>query len=100
MIITGYNAPSECSFLKHYFISKYRPRGVAFSVRAWIAEGRARGFNLRPGQTKEIKISIGSLLSTQNLGVREKTGWPAVKIMCLGKVTRHPVDCCFREQAR
>ena len=64
------------------------------SVLASNAEGRG------PGQTKDIKmIFAASQVSTQHLVVRAKTGRPLVRIMCLGKVARLPVDSYFRELA-
>jgi hypothetical protein len=42
-----------------------------------------RGFEPRSGQTKDYEIGIvASPLSTQHLGVRTKTGWLGIRIMC------------------
>ena len=55
------------------------------SVRATNAEGHWIDHWL--SQTKGIKLVFAAfLLSTQNLGVRAKTGQPRVRIVCLGKV--------------
>ena len=65
---------------------------------SYSAEGH--GIDPWPGQTKDIKLVFSaSPLSTQHLGVREKTGQPRIRIMCLGKLACLPVDCCIRELA-
>ena len=69
------------------------------SVLASSAGGR--GFDPRPGQTKDIKIGI-CCFSARHAALRSKSkDWlPRVRIMCLGKVACLPADCCFRELAR
>ena len=37
-----------------------------------------------------------SLLSTQHSGVRAKTGWLGMRIMCPNEVTGLQVDCCIQ----
>ena len=73
--------------------------GVMVSVLASSAGGR--GFDPRPGQTKDIKIGI-CCFSARHAALRSKSkDWlPRVRIMCLGKVACLPADCCFRELAR
>ena len=68
-------------------------------VSMLASSDEGRGFDPRPGQTKDISIAA-SPLSTQHLRVRTKTRRLRVRIMCLGKMVCHPADCCFRELAR
>ena len=45
---------------------------------------------------KTIKlVFVAFPLSTQQSGVRAKTGWLEIKIMCPSGVTCLPTDCCF-----
>ena len=54
------------------------------------------GFKPRSGQTKDYEIGIAaSLPCTQHEGVRTKTGWLRMRIMCPSGVTCLPTDCCF-----
>ena len=53
------------------------------SVVSSSAEGR--GFDPRPGLTKDIKFAA-SPLSMQHLAVRAKTGWPRVMVSSHGLV--------------
>ena len=59
-----------------------------------------RGFNPRLGQTKDYKlVFVASSLSTQHQGVRAKTGWLGISIMCPSGTTCLPGDCCFSKLA-
>jgi len=44
-------------------------------------------------------IFVASPLSTQHLGVRAKTGWLVIRIMCPSRATCLPVYCYFSELA-
>ena len=69
------------------------------SVLASSAAGR--GFDPRPGQTKDIIIGICHF-SAKHAASRSKskdTGRSRVKLMCFGKVTCLPAECCFFELA-
>ena len=44
-------------------------------------------------------VFVASLLSTQHLGERAKTGWFGINIMCPSGATCLPADCCFSELA-
>ena len=69
------------------------------SVLASIADGGR--FYPQMGQLKTLKFVFASFpLSTQHVGVRAMTDRPIVKIMCLGKMARLPVDCCLSELSR
>ena len=49
---------------------------------------------------KTIKlVSVASLLSTQHLGERAKTGWLRIRIMCPNGATCIFADCYFSELA-
>jgi hypothetical protein len=49
---------------------------------------------------KAIKlVFVASVLSTQHLEERVKTGWLGNRIMCPSGVTCLPTDCCFSELA-
>jgi hypothetical protein len=49
---------------------------------------------------KTIKlVFVASPLSTQQLGVRAKTGWLEIKIMCPSGMTCLSADGCFSELA-
>ena len=51
-------------------------------------------------KTKTIKlVFVVSLLSTQHLGVRAKTGELGIRIICQSGATCLPADCCFSELA-
>ena len=67
--------------------------GVMVNVLALSAEGRR--LEPWPGQTKDLMklVVAASPLSTQHKGVRAKTGWLRVRIMCLGKVACLTADC-------
>ena len=57
--------------------------GVMVSMLALSAEG----LYLIPSQVKPKTLKLlfaASLLNMQHLGVRGKTGWPRVRIMCFG----------------
>ena len=45
------------------------------------------------------KLFVASPLSTQPYGVRAKTVWLGIRIMCLSGATCLSVDCCFSELA-
>ena len=55
-----------------------------------------RVFEPRPNTFKLVFAA----LSMQHLGVRTWISRPRVRIICLDKVARLPVDSCFREIAR
>ena len=51
-------------------------------------------------KSKTIKlVFVASLLSTQHLGERAKTGWFGIRIMYPSGVTCLSADCCFSELA-
>ena len=56
------------------------------------------GSNLRKVKTKIIKLFfVACQLSTQQQGVRAKTGWLGIRIMYLSGATFIPEDYCFSE---
>jgi hypothetical protein len=61
------------------------------------------GFEPRLGQTKPKQIDIGCLspLGRQHYGVRTKTGWLKIRMMCPSGATYMYLlaDCCFSELA-
>ena len=68
-----------------------RIRGVMVSVLASSAEDSE--FEPRSGQSKELKIGIvATPLSTHHRGVRVKTGWLAIRIMCPSVYSRTVVS--------
>jgi diaminopimelate decarboxylase len=54
---------------------------------------------VKPKIIKLIFVTIASRLSMQHLGVRAKTGWLRIRIMCLYGETCLSADCCFSELA-
>ena len=40
-------------------------------------------------------VVVASPLITQLEGVRAKTGWVGIRIMCPSGATCQPADCCF-----
>ena len=76
----------------------YRLRGVM--VRVLVSSAKGRGFDPRPGQTKDTKIDI-SFFSAKlaAFSSNSKTGRTKIRIICLGKMARLPADCSFRELA-
>ena len=53
-----------------------------------------------PGRVKPKTIKlvfVASPLCTQHYGVRAKTGWLGIRIMCPSGATCLPADCCFSE---
>ena len=80
------------------FNRSYSIGGVMGSVLASSAVDR--GVEPRSGQTKDYEIGIvASPLSTQHLGVRTKTGWLGIRIMCQSGVICLSPDCYFSELA-
>ena len=57
-----------------------------------------RGFESRPGQTKDYQIGIG-YFSAKYAALRKQTetGWLVIRIMCPSVATCLSVDCCFSE---
>ena len=58
-----------------------------------------RQFKPRSGQTKDYKIGICCISAKQKKGVRAKTGWLGIRIICLSGATCLSADCCFSEIA-
>ena len=56
------------------------------------------GFKPRSGQTKDYNIDI-CCFSAKHEGVRAKTDWLRIRIMCLSEATCLSTDCCFSELA-
>ena len=57
-------------------------------------------FEPRSRQTKWLKlVSVASPLSMQHKGVRAKTGWIGIRIICPGAATCLSEDCCFSQLA-
>ena len=53
-----------------------------------------------PGRVKQKTIKlvfVASPLSTQHQGVREKTGWLGIRIMCASGATCLLAECCFSD---
>ena len=59
-----------------------------------------RGFEPRSGQPIKL-VFAASPLSTQHEGVRAKTGWLGIRIMCPSGATYLSADCtcCFSDLA-
>ena len=51
----------------------------------------------KPKTTK--LVFVASPLSTQHYGVKAKTGWLGIRIMCPSGATCLSTDCCFSELA-
>jgi len=51
------------------------------------------------GSNQMLLVFVASLLSTQHLGERSKTGWHGIGINCPSGVTCLSADCCFSELA-
>jgi hypothetical protein len=59
-----------------------------------------RRFELRSGQTKDYTIGMccfSAKHAALRLGVRAKTGWLGIRIMCPGEAIYLPADCCLSE---
>ena len=77
---------------------KHRIGGVMVSVL--VSSAIDRGFEPRPGQTKDYTlVFVASPISTQHYGERAKIGWLGIIIMCPNGVTFLPADCCFSKLA-
>jgi hypothetical protein len=44
-------------------------------------------------------VFVASPLNIQHEGVRVKTGWLGIRIMCTSGATCLPADCCFGDLA-
>ena len=54
-----------------------------------------RAYESRSCQTNDYKlVFVASPLNTHHQGVRAKTGWLGIRIMCPSEATVH---CCFNE---
>ena len=59
-----------------------------------------RGFEPEWFKPKTIKlVFVASPLRMQHEGVRVKTGWLGIRIMCPNGATYLPTDCCFSQLA-
>ena len=63
-----------------------------------------RGFEPDRVKAKTIKLvivanSANIYISTHHSGVRAKTGWLGIMIICLSEATCRSVDCCVSELA-
>ena len=51
-------------------------------------------------QTKDYElVCVASPLSTQHYGVRAKTGWFGIRILCPSRMPCLSADCCFSKLA-
>ena len=66
-------------------------------VRMLASTAIDSGFEPQSGQTK---VFVASPLCTQHQGVRAKTGFLGIRIICLSGAARLPADCCFSELAQ
>ena len=75
--------------------------GVMVSVHASSVIDRGFvGFSLGWVKPKTYTIGfVASPLSMQHKGVRAKTGWLGIRIMCPSRASCLPTDCCFSEPA-
>jgi len=62
-----------------------------------VDHGFVVGSRVKP-KTMKLVFAVSSL-STQNKGVRAKTGWLEISTIYQNGVTCLPADCCFSELA-
>ena len=76
-------------YIKHII---YHISGVTVTVLALSAVDR--GYDPQLDLIKDYEIGICCFFSeNQHLGVRAKTGWLEIRIMCQSGATCLPVDC-------
>ena len=62
-----------------------------------------RSWDSSPGRVKPKTMKMVfavSPLSSQQYGLKAKTGWLGIRMMCPSGLTYLPLNCCFTELAR